>query len=252
MNYNGGSIDLEPVTFVGEKVKGQGDFVVNYKKGGQFTKNYCLDYVPEMENSTLNVNPMFYIYNGTIYGTQDEIVQNVYYTQGGNRKIADGVVYTTVITCEVTNIRTTVDGSNVTVSWNGDAESYDIYFGVDAAFNNLATVTGVKGNSYTFTDVEPGNYFVFVKANCKDNHFGEWQQSAANVEIVAPKVPVCIFYFDYNSSVLKPNTKLNKQAVMALVERLASGEMISGFEIQAWASPSVAHFTISSNTTCVL
>ena len=91
--YKGGQIDLEPITFVGEKVKGEGDFRVNYKEGGEFTKHYCMPYQPEMENCELMGNPMFYVYDGTIYPTQDEIVKNTYFTQGGERKLADGVIY---------------------------------------------------------------------------------------------------------------------------------------------------------------
>ena len=90
--YNGGQIDIEPITFVGEKVKGEGDFRVNYKNGGDFTKHYCMPYQPEMENCELMGDPMFYVYNGTIYPTQDEIVKNVYYAQGATEKLADGVL----------------------------------------------------------------------------------------------------------------------------------------------------------------
>jgi len=90
--YNGGQIDLDPITFVGEKVKGEGDFRVNYKEGGEFTKHYCKDYVPEMENSQLMGDPMFYVYDGTIYPTQEEIVNNTYFTQGATEKLADGVI----------------------------------------------------------------------------------------------------------------------------------------------------------------
>ena len=90
--YKGGQIDLDPITFVGEKVKGEGDFRVNYKEGGEFTKHYCIPYQPEMENCELMGNPMFYVYDGKIYPTQDEIVKNTYFTQGGERKLADGVI----------------------------------------------------------------------------------------------------------------------------------------------------------------
>ena len=92
LSYNGGQIDLAPITFVGEKVKGEGDFRVNYKEGGEFTKHYCKDYVPEMENSELKADPMFYIYDGTIYANQDEIAKNTYFTQGSTVKLADGVI----------------------------------------------------------------------------------------------------------------------------------------------------------------
>ena len=90
--YNGGQIDLEPITFVGEKVKGEGDFRVNYKEGGEFTKHYCMPYQEEMANCELMGDPMFYVYNGTIYPTQDEIVKNTYFAQGSTVKLADGVI----------------------------------------------------------------------------------------------------------------------------------------------------------------
>jgi len=45
-----------------------------------------------MENSELMGDPMFYVYDGTIYPTQDEIVKNVYFTQGATEKLADGVL----------------------------------------------------------------------------------------------------------------------------------------------------------------
>jgi len=41
---NGGQINIAPITIVGEKVKGEGDFRVNYKVGGEFTKHYCIPY----------------------------------------------------------------------------------------------------------------------------------------------------------------------------------------------------------------
>ncbi|MBR6878139.1 MAG: hypothetical protein IKM95_01990 [Bacteroidales bacterium] len=238
MNYKGGSIDLDPVTFVGEKVKGNGDFVVNYKNGGEFTKHYCIDYVEEMQNSTLNGNPMFYVYQGTIYPTQEEIVKNTYYTQGGQRKIADGVIVPPAPTCEVSNIRTNVEEGAITVSWNGDAESYDLYITTEDAPNANSTpmVAGLKDKTYTFTELEPGEYHIYVKANCKNDLVGEWQAApVSGIEAVIE--PICIIYFDYNSSVLKPNTKVNKSALKALASKLASGEPITEFELKGWASP---------------
>ena len=89
--YNGGQIDIDPITFVGEKVKGEGDFRVNYKQGGEFTKHYCMPYQEEMANCELMADPMFYVYDGTIYPTQEEIVNNAYFTRGATEKLADGV-----------------------------------------------------------------------------------------------------------------------------------------------------------------
>lgn len=89
--YKGGQIDIDPITFVGEKVKGEGDFRVLYKEGGEFTKHYCMPYQEEMANCELKGDPMFYVYDGTIYPTQDEIVKNVYYAQGATEHLANGV-----------------------------------------------------------------------------------------------------------------------------------------------------------------
>lgn len=232
--YNGGQVVLDPVTFVGEKVNtADADFQVNYKAGGEFTKHYCTDFVPEMESGKLMSNPMFYVYNGTIYPTQEEIVKNTYFTQGGDRVITDGVIVS-VVKCEVDNVKAVVSDQSVNVSWNGNAESYDVFIGKE--FNNVATVTGVKGNRYVFENVEPGDYVVYVKANCQKGATSEWQGGAtANVQ--APRLPIAIFYFDYNSSNLKANTKLNKEAAKAVAAKLAAGEAINGFEVEGWASP---------------
>jgi outer membrane protein OmpA-like peptidoglycan-associated protein len=90
--YEGGQIDIDPITFVGEKVKGEGDFRVNYKEGGEFTKHYCMPYQKEMANCELKGDPMFYVYDGTIYPNQEEIVKNTYFTRGATEHLADGVV----------------------------------------------------------------------------------------------------------------------------------------------------------------
>ena len=93
-NYQGGQIELEPVTFVGEKVDG-GDYKVNYKNGGEYTKNYCLDFVPEtgMESGKLVGNPMIYVYDGNIYANQEDIMKNAYFVQAGDQIIAEGIKY---------------------------------------------------------------------------------------------------------------------------------------------------------------
>ena len=190
--YNGGQIDLDPITFVGEKVKGEGDFRVNYKEGGEFTKHYCMDYVPEMENCELMGDPMFYVYDGKIYKDQDEIVKNSYYAQGYTVKLADGVINTNVnLKCEEPeNVTiTAVDEKTLTVSWKGSATSYDIYLsnGARPNDNTVPTAKGVTATSYTFTDLEPGNYGIYVRGYCEDvDSQSEWTgANAANKDIKA-------------------------------------------------------------------
>lgn len=165
--YNGGQIDLDPITFVGEKVKGEGDFRVPYKEGGEFTKHYCREYVPEMENSQLMGNPMFYVYDGKIYPTQDEIVKNTYFTQGGERKLADGVIYQKKDEPVYDTIYETIDKEvavkKLTYFYNKD--SYDINGRrklnkeADAAFNDLlkAGVTKFEIRAWASPEGEEGH-----------------------------------------------------------------------------------------------
>ena len=143
LSYNGGKIDLDPITFVGEKVKGEGDFRVNYKEGGEFTKHYCKDYVPEMENCELMADPMFYVYNGKIYQNQDEIVKNEYFAQGTTVKLADGVIVKDEYIDEI--VYDTIDKVKAVkkLSYFYNKDSYDINARrklnkeADAAFTEL-------------------------------------------------------------------------------------------------------------------
>ena len=164
--YNGGQINIDPITFVGEKVKGEGDFRVNYKEGGEFTKHYCMPYQEEMANSELKGDPMFYVYNGTIYPTQDEIVKNEYFTTGSTVKLADGVVakpepkkYDTIYE----TIDKEVAVKKLTYFFNKD--SYDINGrrklnkDADAAFNDLlkAGVTKFEVRAWASPEGEEGH-----------------------------------------------------------------------------------------------
>ena len=141
--YNGGQIDIDPITFVGEKVKGQGDFRVNYKEGGEFTKHYCMPYQEEMANCELMADPMFYVYEGTIYPTQDEIVKNAYFTQGATEMLADGVIVKDEYIDQVVydTIEKTHAVKKLTYFFNKDkyniADRKKLNKEADAAFNDL-------------------------------------------------------------------------------------------------------------------
>ena len=236
LNYKGGALELDPVTFVGEKVKGQGDFVVNYKNGGTYSKDYCVDYQPEMQTSTLTGTPMFYVYDGTIYPTQDDIVKNAYFTKGGERKIADGVTVTTIPVCEVANVKAEVNENTITLKWDGEAESYDVYIAQEGTpdANTTPTVAGLKENSYTFTDLGEGDFTVYVKPNCKDDLQGQWM--GVNASIVPEVKPIAIYYFDKNKTDILGSGRdvrdRNKTARKQITDNA-----VAGYRIEAWASP---------------
>ena len=191
--YNGGQINIDPITFVGEKVKGEGDFRVNYKEGGEFTKHYCMPYQEEMANCELKGDPMFYVYNGTIYPTQDEIVKNEYFTTGSTVKLADGViakapekVYDTIYE----TVDKEVAVKKLTYFYNKD--SYDINGrrklnkDADAAFNDLlkAGVTKFEVRAWASPEGEEGhnNELSNNRANAADKQMKKVAKKTA-VEI---------------------------------------------------------------------
>ena len=191
--YNGGQINIDPITFVGEKVKGEGDFRVNYKEGGEFTKHYCMPYQEEMANCELKGDPMFYVYNGTIYPTQDEIAKNEYFTTGSTVKLADGVVakpepkkYDTIYE----TIDKEVAVKKLTYFFNKD--SYDINGrrklnkDADAAFDDLlkAGVTKFEVRAWASPEGEEGhnNELSNNRANAADKQMKKVAKKTA-VEI---------------------------------------------------------------------
>ena len=231
--YNGGQIDIDPITFVGEKVKGEGDFRVPYKEGGEFTKHYCMPYQEEMANCELMGDPMFYVYDGTIYPTQDEIVKNTYYAEGATVKLADGVISAK---CKpATNLNTEVNGNSVKVTWSGESDSYDVILKKD---NEIIKTVNVNGKSQSFDELEPGtNYTVQVVAKCKDD---DADPAAKGFSTPAPEVePDFIYYFDYNKSNIpgagKGVRERNKIA-RKQVKELVTGD-VKGLRIEGWASP---------------
>ena len=165
--YNSGQIDIDPITFVGEKVKGEGDFRVPYKEGGEFTKHYCMPYQEEMANCELKGDPMFYVYDGTIYPTQDEIVKNVYYAQGATEHLANGVEQTYIEVDSIVNVTTTQDNlvKKLTYFFNKDkyniADRKKLNNEADAALKDLlnAGVTDFEIKAWASPEGEEGHNY---------------------------------------------------------------------------------------------
>ena len=165
--YTGGQIDIDPITFVGEKVKGEGDFRVPYKEGGEFTKHYCMPYQEEMANCELKGDPMFYVYDGTIYPTQDEIVKNVYYAQGATEHLANGVEQTYVEVDSTYTVTTTQNNlvKKLTYFYNKDkyniADRKKLNNDADAALKKLLDegVTEFEIKAWASPEGEEGHNF---------------------------------------------------------------------------------------------
>ncbi len=79
LKYNGGEALAEPMTFQGEKVRGN-DRAISYDNGGTFRMKMSFDYVPEMEDAELYLR--FVVNKGSKVYTLPEV------------KIADGCVAT--------------------------------------------------------------------------------------------------------------------------------------------------------------
>ena len=165
--YNGGQIDIDPITFVGEKVKGEGDFRVPYKEGGEFTKHYCMPYQEEMANCELKGDPMFYVYNGTIYPTQDEIVKNVYYAQGATEHLANGVEQAWIEVDSTYDVKTMQDNLVKKLTYFFNKDKYNIgdrkklNNEADAALKDLlnAGVTDFEIKAWASPEGEEGHNF---------------------------------------------------------------------------------------------
>ena len=93
LTYEGGETMLEPITLQGEEVIGDG-IVINYNEGGNFTYTDVIDYVPGMNKSELSVTPIAYIVKETIHKNGQDIKIRETFIELGERKLADGVIYT--------------------------------------------------------------------------------------------------------------------------------------------------------------
>ena len=93
LTYEGGETILEPITLQGEEVVGDG-VVINYNEGGTFTYTDVIDYVPEINKSELSVAPIAYIVSYTLHNNGQDIKIREEFIELGERKLADGVIYT--------------------------------------------------------------------------------------------------------------------------------------------------------------
>lgn len=93
LTYDGGSTPLKPMTFKGEKVSGDGT-PVNYANGGSFTYVCKVPYQPNLNVSELVVAPLIYASESVTSTTRDAVVANEKYFTAPQRKLDDGVIYT--------------------------------------------------------------------------------------------------------------------------------------------------------------
>ena len=93
LTYDGGETEFETMNFKGENVEGDG-VLISYDNGGSFTYTSKVPYDPAMDVSELNVAPVFYKYNGTVYETCAQATEAGKYYVAESRKLDDGVIHT--------------------------------------------------------------------------------------------------------------------------------------------------------------
>ena len=132
LTYEGGETMLKPITLQGEDVIGDG-IVVNYAEGGTFPYTDVIDYVPGMNKSELSVTPIAYIVKETIHNNGQDIKIREKFVELGERKLADGVIYTEKRIVNDGNILITPHGyEKVTII----TESAEIFFPVNKYYLN--------------------------------------------------------------------------------------------------------------------
>lgn len=91
--YDGGSVALKTVNFKGEGVAGDGT-PINYANGGIFTYTDKIPYHPNMNVSELVVAPLVYPSKTITNLTREDVRSNEAYLAVPQRKLQDGVIYT--------------------------------------------------------------------------------------------------------------------------------------------------------------
>jgi outer membrane protein OmpA-like peptidoglycan-associated protein len=93
LQYEGGELALQPISFKGEKVTGDAT-LISYKNGGSFTYTDKIAYNPGMNVSELVVDPLIYPFKGSIQPSAELVKENETFFVADQRKLADGVIYT--------------------------------------------------------------------------------------------------------------------------------------------------------------
>lgn len=95
LKYPGGSYALKPITLKGEDVEGDGT-MINHENGGTFSYTQTIPYSPAMNASDLMVAPLIYVPKEPVdpKAKAEDIKAKYKYAEAPDKKIADGVLYT--------------------------------------------------------------------------------------------------------------------------------------------------------------
>jgi len=156
--YEGGSTALKTINFKGETVSGDG-IPVSYENGGSFTYTDKIKYHPNMNVSELIVEPVVYASKGTIYADRESALAQEGALKAEQRKLADGVIYTSKRIKDTHRGASTADHQYEKVTIH--TQTANLYFQVNLSDLNLNLPLNKKAEnrellSKVTSDVEKG------------------------------------------------------------------------------------------------
>ncbi|MCQ2350118.1 MAG: hypothetical protein MJZ98_06535 [Paludibacteraceae bacterium] len=95
------------------------------------------------------------------------------------------------------DLTATVTGSDINVTWTGDATTYDVWYRNSYTNDPWTKIPGVTGNSYTIQNVTKGRYDVWVRSDCGNGEYSMWAETLNHLVVSGDG---CINYTDLHNS----------------------------------------------------
>ncbi|MCQ2330249.1 MAG: hypothetical protein MJZ93_06820, partial [Paludibacteraceae bacterium] len=118
----------------------------------------------------LNLTGGWQVFNGQLQSNgQPQKIVFVWRNNGSNEVNPGGCIDNVQISSrncgKPTNVQAIANGSSITVTWSGNANSYDLQYRAYGS-SDVSTVTGITGNSYTINGLGEGVYDFLVRSDC--------------------------------------------------------------------------------------
>ncbi len=226
LKYDGGSTELKKYTLTGEKVEPKGDIIITKKNGGSFSYTDEIVYKPEMNKSELVVNPTAKLKKKSL-GL-------------GERKLNDGVIYTSTRVGQDEDITIAPDGyeKETFVSKSGN-----IYYAYNDAKINMKLEQNKKPENVT--QLQDLTTFINTGLKVKTININAWA-SPEGEETLNQKLSddrsksadkwLKGIYDAAAKEYAKINKLKNYKATYPVINLLAKGEDWDGFQKELAAS----------------
>lgn len=165
LKYQGGELPLKSVMFRGEGVQGDAE-MINYKNGGTFTYKTTIPYKPEYNSSELVASPIAFVPKSVPVSKGMKCGETANYKSLvlGDRKLADGVIYTCKRVVASSDLTSSAHGyvlENIltnkgNIFFPKNKDNVNFKFGMnftDAAQGEWASLYNYIKNSYKVKDI---------------------------------------------------------------------------------------------------